>query len=169
MAPESLEIPSPIGTLRANVQQGFLISIDFIDDVLSPLAEENSQTISQQDNPIFKQIVDELNGYFLGKLTSFSIPLMPLGSNFSKGVWTALMDIPFGTTISYATQAQRMQAKSAIRAIAAANGKNPIPIIIPCHRVIGSNGNLTGYSGGLWRKQWLLIHEGAMSHQEKLF
>jgi methylated-DNA-[protein]-cysteine S-methyltransferase len=105
----------------------------------------------------------ELDAYFAGRLRTFNIPLAPNGTEFQRRVWSALRDIPFGTTISYADLARRVSNAAAVRAVGAANGRNPIPVIVPCHRVIGSNGSLTGFGGGLPRKQWLLRHEAAQA------
>jgi methylated-DNA-[protein]-cysteine S-methyltransferase len=103
----------------------------------------------------------QLVAYFAGGLEVFDLPLAPNGTEFQRRVWTELTKIPFGATISYAQLARRVRNEAAVRAVGAANGRNPIPIIVPCHRVIGSNGSLTGFGGGLPRKQWLLRHEGA--------
>lgn len=105
----------------------------------------------------------ELESYFAGRLKVFTIPLAPNGTEFQRRVWSTLREIPFGTTISYADLARRVSNAAAVRAVGAANGRNPIPIIVPCHRVIGSDGSLTGFGGGLPRKQWLLRHEGAQA------
>ena len=105
----------------------------------------------------------ELLAYFDGTLREFRIPLAPNGTEFQRRVWTALTHIPYGTTISYADLARRLGNLTAVRAVGAANGRNPIPIIVPCHRVIGSDGSLTGFGGGLDRKRWLLHHEGALA------
>jgi len=102
----------------------------------------------------------QLVAYFAGGLRAFDLPLAPNGTDFQRRVWSALQEIPFGTTISYAELARRVSNAAAVRAVGAANGRNPIPIIVPCHRVIGSSGSLTGFGGGLQRKQWLLRHEG---------
>ena len=102
----------------------------------------------------------QLVAYFAGRLRAFDLPLAPNGTDFQRRVWNALREIPFGTTISYAKLARRVSNAAAVRAVGAANGRNPIPIIVPCHRVIGSDGSLTGFGGGLQRKQWLLRHEG---------
>lgn len=102
----------------------------------------------------------QLQAYFAGRLTAFDLPLAPNGTDFQRRVWSALTKIPFGTTISYADLARRLSNAAAVRAVGAANGRNPIPIIVPCHRVIGSDGSLTGFGGGLERKRWLLKHEG---------
>jgi methylated-DNA-[protein]-cysteine S-methyltransferase len=103
----------------------------------------------------------QLVAYFAGRLRAFDLPLAPNGTEFQRRVWTELTTIPFGATISYAQLARRVSSATAVRAVGAANGRNPIPIIVPCHRVIGSDGSLTGFGGGLSRKQWLLRHEGA--------
>ena len=102
----------------------------------------------------------QLTAYFAGRLRTFELPLAPNGTEFQRRVWSALREIPFGTTISYADLARRVSTAAAVRAVGAANGRNPIPIIVPCHRVIGTDGSLTGFGGGLHRKQWLLRHEG---------
>ncbi len=105
----------------------------------------------------------QLTAYFDGRLRTFDLPLAPNGTDFQRRVWTELTKIPFGMTVSYADLARRVSNAAAVRAVGAANGRNPIPIIVPCHRVIGSNGSLTGFGGGLQRKQWLLTHEGAQA------
>ncbi|MFI2741803.1 methylated-DNA--[protein]-cysteine S-methyltransferase [Zhouia sp. PK063] len=110
----------------------------------------------------------ELKEYFKGSRTHFTFKLNPEGTNFQKKVWKALLEIPFGTTTSYLELSKKLGDVKAIRAVAAANGKNPIWVVIPCHRVIGSDGSLTGYAGGLWRKKWLLEHENP-SPQTSLF
>lgn len=104
----------------------------------------------------------ELEAYFKGELQNFSFPMTPRGTDFQKRVWKILREIPYGKTISYREQAERLGDLKAIRAVASANGKNPLWVVVPCHRVIGSDGSLTGYAGGLWRKKWLLEHEGAL-------
>ncbi|MCF6347498.1 MAG: methylated-DNA--[protein]-cysteine S-methyltransferase [Flavobacteriaceae bacterium] len=110
----------------------------------------------------------QLDEYFQNKRTTFSLKLSPQGTNFQKEVWNALQQIPYAETRSYLKQSEAMGDVKAIRAVASANGKNPIWIIIPCHRVIGSDGSLTGYAGGLWRKRWLLEHENP-PEQQSLF
>lgn len=103
--------------------------------------------------------VKQLQQYFEGNLAEFDLKIIPEGSNFQQKVWQALREIPFGKTCSYLELAKKLGDVKAIRAVAAANGKNPLWVIVPCHRVIGSDGSLTGYAGGLYRKQWLLNHE----------
>lgn len=108
------------------------------------------------------QIVDEMGQFFRGEFSQFSTPLAPFGTEFSKSVWAALRDIPAGVTQSYGDVAKTIGRPTATRAVARANGANPIAIVVPCHRVIGADGTLTGYGGGLWRKRWLIEHEAKM-------
>ena len=111
------------------------------------------------DHPHFETLSEQLDGYFKGERRNFDIPLDPVGTEFQLQVWLSLLKIPYGSTISYAKQAELLGRPSAVRAVANANGNNKISIILPCHRVIGSNGSLTGYGGGIWRKQKLLEME----------
>jgi O-6-methylguanine DNA methyltransferase len=111
----------------------------------------------------FKAAADQLDAYFAGERTTFDLPLAPRGSDFQQRVWAALLGIPYGATESYGDLAQRIGSPGAARAVGLANGKNPIGIVIPCHRVVGSNGSLTGYGGGLDRKRQLLDLERAVS------
>ena len=115
-----------------------------------------------------KEAVLQLQDYFDGKRTTFTFPLNPSGTDFQKKVWNELLHIPFGKTCSYLDLSKKLGDVKAIRAVASANGKNPLWIVVPCHRVIGTNGSLTGYAGGLWRKKWLLEHENPIK-QESLF
>ena len=115
-----------------------------------------------------KEAVLQLQDYFDGKRTTFTFPLNPSGTDFQKKVWDELLHIPFGKTCSYLELSKKLGDVKAIRAVASANGKNPLWIVVPCHRVIGTNGSLTGYAGGLWRKKWLLEHENPIK-QESLF
>lgn len=114
----------------------------------------------QKNIPIIEQCFHQVNEYFAGERTQFNLPLAPDGTDFQKKVWQHLTKISFGETWSYGQLANSIGNKKASRAVGAANGKNPISIIIPCHRVIGANGSLTGYAGGLAVKEWLLKHEG---------
>lgn len=109
-----------------------------------------------------QQCVSELQHYFNGALQSFCFKTNPQGTPFQQKVWQYLLEIPYGTTTTYAKLSETIGDIKAIRAVANANGKNPLWIVIPCHRVIGTDGSLTGYAGGLWRKKWLLEHEGAI-------
>ncbi|MBB1193093.1 cysteine methyltransferase [Flavobacterium sp. SOK18b] len=119
--------------------------------------------------PVFLQdAVLQLQDYFNSKRIDFTFKLNPKGTDFQQKVWNALLDIPYGKTRTYLEQSKFLGDPKAIRAVASANGKNPLWIVVPCHRVIGSDGSLTGYAGGLWRKKWLLEHENP-SPQHSLF
>jgi methylated-DNA-[protein]-cysteine S-methyltransferase len=115
-----------------------------------------------------KEVVFQLNEYFDGKRTNFTFKLNPKGTDFQQKVWQELLNIPFGKTMSYLELSKKLGDVKAIRAVASANGKNPLWIVVPCHRVIGTDGSLTGYAGGLWRKKWLLEHENP-TNQQTLF
>ena len=112
-----------------------------------------------------QESVSQIRDYFDGKRTHFTFKLNPNGTDFQQKVWKALLEIPFGKTISYLELSKKIGDVKAIRAVASANAKNPIWIAIPCHRVIGTDGSLTGYAGGLWRKKWLLEHENPTTQQ----
>ncbi len=116
----------------------------------------------------FTGVRDQLLAYFAGRLERFEVELAPRGTPFQRQVWRALLDVPFGATVSYRELATSIGRPSASRAVGFANGKNPISIIVPCHRVIGSNGKLTGYAGGVELKQWLLDHESGVTPSELL-
>jgi methylated-DNA-[protein]-cysteine S-methyltransferase len=138
------------------------------------LAEQKyfpSQTEAWQEAPqleLFRQTQAQLEEYFAHQRQHFDLPLAPQGTEFQQRVWQILRKIPFGETISYGTLAQRVGQPNAARAVGAANGRNPISIIVPCHRVIAGNGKLTGYAGGIDRKQWLLKHERFSLTDEQL-
>lgn len=141
-------IDTPIGPLHAVVdEQGRLEELGF---------RESSRESPRISNDVRKQ----LDEYFAGRRREFTIELAPKGTAFQIAVWNELLKIPYGDTISYSELAMRIGKPNAVRAVGTANGANPIPIIIPCHRVIGANGSLTGYGGGIERKQWLLALEG---------
>ena len=112
-----------------------------------------------------KEAVTQLQEYFNNKRTNFTFKLNPKGTDFQQKVWQELLNIPYGKTISYLDLAKKLGDPKVIRAAASANGKNPLWIVIPCHRVIGADGSLTGYAGGLWRKKWLLEHENPIKQQ----
>lgn len=152
---------TPIGELELTSSNSFLLSVLFVKTEKNVL-DKQPVLLSEINQEAKKQ----LDAYFKKELTQFKLPLNPAGTEFQKMVWSELVKIPFGTTISYLTLAKKLGDVNSIRAAATANGKNPITIIIPCHRVIGADGKLVGYSGDMWRKQWLLDHE---SKQEKLF
>lgn len=141
---------SPVGNLEIIGTETALEEIRF-------LGENGKVTDHIPQN--LQEVVRQLNEYFSGNRKIFDVDLKPSGTDFQKRVWNELQHIPYGETISYAEMAKRLGNPKVIRAAASANGKNPIPIIIPCHRVIGSDGSLTGFSGGLERKKWLFEHE----------
>ena len=150
---------TPIGTAKIVGDTNGIISITVLDDSI-----ETSKKI-----PInLQDCVTQLGEYFNGIRTNFNLKLNPQGTDFQKRVWTELLNVPFGKTRNYLQQSKKLGDAKAIRAVASANGKNPIWIVIPCHRIIGSDGSLTGYAGGLWRKKWLLAHESP-SPQQSLF
>ena len=150
---------TPIGTAKIIGNNEGIISVTVIEDKI-----ETSTQISK----CLESCIVQLDEYFQGNRTRFDLKLNPHGTDFQKKVWNELLNIPFGKTRSYLEQTKKIGDPKAIRAVAAANGKNPIWIIIPCHRVIGSDGSLTGYAGGIWRKKWLLEHESP-SPQQSLF
>ncbi len=117
---------------------------------------------------VLEKAVLQINEYFLGNRIDFDFECNPSGTDFQQKVWAELRQIPHGKTLSYMQLSKKMGDPKAVRAVAAANGKNPLWIVVPCHRVIGSDGSLTGYAGGLWRKKWLLEHENP-SLQQNLF
>lgn len=130
--------------------------------IISVLSEG---TISTTVPNHLQEAVLQLQEYFEGKRTEFTFKLNPKGTDFQQKVWQELSNIPFGKTISYMDLSKKLGDVKAIRAAASANGKNPLWIVVPCHRVIGSDGSLTGYAGGLWRKKWLLEHENPTTQQ----
>ncbi len=142
--------PSPLGTIEICGTEESITSVLFLDA---------DHTDNSQSNPLLEKCVQQLDEYFHHQRRQFELPLAPQGTPFQQQVWEKLLEIPYGTTTSYHEIASRLGNPKAIRAVGGANGKNPIVIIIPCHRVIGANGKLIGYGGGLWRKEWLLKHE----------
>ncbi|HLP38040.1 methylated-DNA--[protein]-cysteine S-methyltransferase [Lacibacter sp.] len=147
---------SPIGTILLEIEDEQLTVVSFRDDVA--LAETGSTT-----SFILKSAIQQLDEYFAGTRKQFELPLHPVGTAFQQKVWDQLIKIPYAETVTYLHMAKRLGNIKSIRAAASANGKNPIGIIIPCHRVVGADGKLTGYAGGLHRKQWLLEHEAKMA------
>lgn len=120
--------------------------------------------IIDDENILIKNCKQQLTAYFNGTKREFDLPIQQNGTAFQQKIWTALQQIPYGKTISYLELSKRTGDIKAIRAVGTTNGKNQLSIVVPCHRVIGSNGDLTGYSGGLWRKKWLLEHEEKFAH-----
>ncbi|GEL10431.1 methylated-DNA-[protein]-cysteine S-methyltransferase [Flavobacterium glycines] len=136
---------------------------------ISVISIADEGTVSETIPEVLQEAVSQLNDYFEGKRTDFNFKLNPSGTEFQQKVWKALVEIPFGKTMSYLDLSKKLGDVKAIRAVASANGKNPLWIVVPCHRVIGTDGSLTGYAGGLWRKKWLLEHENPSRKQELLF
>jgi methylated-DNA-[protein]-cysteine S-methyltransferase len=151
-------ISSPIGDIQIVTDQRSLVSVDFIDStrdtkVLNDYLVDDYPTILLDTEK-------QLHEYFEGKRKIFNLKLELKGTEFQMKAWEALQTIKFGQTISYQKQAELIGNIKAVRAVAGANNRNPIAIVVPCHRVIGKNNTLTGYGGGIWRKEWLLKHEG---------
>ncbi len=144
-----LIIKTPLGNMLALCDGKAVVSLDFTDEV----AEAKS------DDKILLRLQSELEEYFDGKRREFTVPLAPVGTPFQTDVWQTLQKIPYGKKVSYADEARMLGRPSAVRAVANANGKNPIAILIPCHRVVASSGGIGGYSGGIWRKEFLLLLE----------
>ncbi|MDM1061230.1 methylated-DNA--[protein]-cysteine S-methyltransferase [Empedobacter falsenii] len=165
----SKKIQTPLGEMLAIKSEKGLCMLEFFDgkSTEKQLKEiENLGEILEKDDDILNRLENELNDYFKGNLKEFTIPLDLIGTDFQKKVWNELIKIPFGETRSYKEQSIAVGDLLAIRAVANANGKNKIAIVVPCHRVIGSDGSLTGYAGGKKRKQFLLELE---SQQLNLF
>ncbi len=148
----SASFPSPLGLIDIRCSDAFVHSISFS-------SEESLEKSTDVDHPVLKTVLQQLQEYFEGKRKIFDLPLQQQGTEFQQRVWNQLLQIPFGKTISYLELARKIGDVKAIRAVGTANGKNNLAIVVPCHRVIGTNTRLTGYAGGLWRKQWLLEHE----------
>ncbi len=154
-------LETPIGTMFAAAVPAGICLLEYTDRKMLPtelkaLAKHYNATILQGDNPHFATLKKQLEEYFGGSRKEFDVPLAMPGTAFQQAVWNELLTISYGSTRSYADQAIALQKPTAVRAVANANGMNRISILVPCHRIIGSDGSLTGYGGGLWRKQWLL-------------
>ncbi|WP_310377379.1 methylated-DNA--[protein]-cysteine S-methyltransferase [Flavobacterium sp.] len=155
---ETCFINSPLGITKIEGDENGISVISILSEgILSDVIPE-----------ILKEAVTQLQDYFEGKRTNFNFKLNPIGTEFQQKVWQELLNISFGKTMSYLELSKKLGDVKAIRAVASANGKNPLWIVIPCHRVIGTDGSLTGYAGGLWRKKWLLEHENP-TNQQSLF
>jgi methylated-DNA-[protein]-cysteine S-methyltransferase len=155
---ETCFINSPLGITKIEGDENGITIISVLSEGVA--SEEIPENL--------KEAVNQLRDYFDGKRTDFILKLNPKGTDFQQKVWQELGNIPFGKTISYLDLAKKLGDPKVIRAAASANGKNPLWIVVPCHRVIGTDGSLTGYAGGLWRKKWLLEHENP-TNQQSLF
>ena len=149
-------LKTPLGTAVISGDENGISSISVFDE-----EREISGVIPEALQEAYQQIQD----YFNGERRDFTFKLNPSGTEFQKKVWQGLLEIPFGKTMSYQELSIQLGDVKAIRAVASANGKNPLWIVVPCHRVIGTDGSLTGYAGGLWRKKWLLDHENPVKQQ----
>jgi methylated-DNA-[protein]-cysteine S-methyltransferase len=150
---------SPVGNLLIESEDEKIVTVNFL----------KTEKISEHPTPVIEQCIRELDEYFFEGRKFFTVELHLSGTHFQTRVWSELITVPYGRTISYQELAIRIGDPKTIRAVGLANGQNPVAIIVPCHRVIGSNGDMIGYGGGLDRKEWLLQHEGAFSEQLKLF
>lgn len=147
---EQAHIKTPLGVTLIEGDENGIAKIRVLNDDIS---------LSIIIPDVLQDAAKQMEEYFEGKRTDFNFLLNPQGTDFQKKVWKALLEIPYGKTTSYQELSIHLGDVKAIRAVASANGKNPLWIVVPCHRVIGSDGSLTGYAGGLWRKKWLLEHE----------
>jgi len=151
-AAATLVVDSPVGRLRLITDGAALTAIE-----LRARGPAGDPALA---HPVLRRAARQLAAYFAGRRRAFDLPLAPQGTPFQRAVWTALLDVPYAATASYADIARRIGRPTAVRAVGAANGANPLPIVVPCHRVIGSDGRLTGYAGGLGMKETLLRLEG---------
>lgn len=167
---KTIKLETPLGEMTAGATEDGICLLEFSDRRMLPteykdLARYLNTTFEEGESHYLTELRKQLNEYFEGERKEFSLQLVTPGSVFQQSVWRELLKIPFGTTRSYLEQSVALNKPEAVRAVANANGMNRIAIIIPCHRIIGSNGNLTGYGGGLHRKKWLINHEKKYSGQ----
>jgi len=162
---EHVIVDSPVGALTLVAVDGVLAGLYMTEQRHLPPSEAFGGPAENPDAELFAAAARQLREYFTGARTAFDLELALNGTAFQRRVWTALQDIPYGQTVSYAQLADRLGQPSASRAVGLANGKNPISIIVPCHRVVGADGGLTGYGGGIERKRFLLAHEQRVSGQ----
>jgi methylated-DNA-[protein]-cysteine S-methyltransferase len=148
---------SPVGPLTIVASDAGIRAILWPDD--DPKRVRLDEAIDEPTHQVLVTAMVQLDEYFAGDRTEFDVPLDPVGTEFQRAAWAALRTIPYGTTVSYGEQAERMGDRRKARAVGAANGRNPISIVVPCHRVVGANGALTGFAGGVDTKAWLLAHE----------
>ena len=147
----STTIDTPIGPLLAAAdEEGRLCGLWF---------DRAPQPSWTRDDDAFGVLRDQLDAYFSGDGPAFDLPMSPVGTPWQRAVWDSLVAIPYGTTVSYGEIARRLGRPAAARAVGAANGRNPLSIVVPCHRLVGATGSLTGYAGGIDRKRWLIAHE----------
>jgi methylated-DNA-[protein]-cysteine S-methyltransferase len=164
-------ISTPINDLVIVSNEAAVLTMYFPDEWKNQPFDSNTNFEKDQQPAIMQHALAQLQAYFAGQLLQFELPMEFIGTAFQQKVWQQLLSIPFAKTISYLQLSKQLGDAKAIRAVGTANGSNPIAIVVPCHRVIGSNGSLVGYGGGLWRKQWLLQHEAKIAgvFQQQLF
>ena len=164
MPPIFTRVPTPLGELVLTASDTALTGLYFATSRHGPPppARQAGWVEDNGGSEVLARARQQLAQYFAGTRTTFDLPLDAAGSAFQQRVWDALRAIPYGTTTSYGELARRLGDRKATRAVGAANGKTPIPIIVPCHRVVGARGALTGFGGGMDRKRWLLEHEGSL-------
>jgi methylated-DNA-[protein]-cysteine S-methyltransferase len=163
MSMQEVYIQSPLGPIYIAASGEQINEVSFVNSLKGKKADEENLDLCMPASDVLTKCVAQLQEYFNGQRTEFELPLSQSGTDFQKRVWDELVSIPYNKTISYLQLSKQLGNTKAIRAVGAANGCNKINIIIPCHRVIGSNGSLIGYGGNLWRKQWLLLHEQKVS------
>jgi methylated-DNA-[protein]-cysteine S-methyltransferase len=164
MSIETTYYQSPVGILEIRSNGDAISDVLFVNSWKGSKLVEDELNFSKAKSAAIKTCIQQLDEYFAGSRTEFNIDTLQPGTNFQQTVWKELCNIPYGRTISYLELSKRIGNVKAIRAVGTANGNNSICIIVPCHRVIGSNGDLIGYGGDLWRKQWLLEHEGKIAN-----
>lgn len=157
---ETTYCKTPIGIAKIEGNKNGIQSISVFDDGMV-----SNELLNTETPECLKDCVLQIDEYFNEKRTNFNLKLNPQGTEFQKRVWNELLNIPYNKTRTYLEQSKALGDVKAIRAVASANGKNPLWVVIPCHRVIGSDGSLTGYASGLWRKKWLLAHENPVKQQ----
>ena len=155
---------SPLGVLEIRSTGSAISDVLFVNSWKGAKVNEADISFIKPKSPAIKNCIKQLDEYFAGTRTEFTIHTSQVGTEFQQTVWAGLCNIPYGRTISYLELSKRIGNVKAIRAVGTANGNNSICIIVPCHRVIGSNGELVGYGGDLWRKKWLLEHEGKIAN-----
>ena len=155
---------SPVGVLEIRSTGSAISDVLFVNSWKGAKLIESELSFVKPKSPVIKNCIKQLDEYFAGTRKEFTVHTLQVGTAFQQTVWKELCNIPYGRTISYLELSKRIGNVKAIRAVGTANGNNSISIIIPCHRVIGSNGDLIGYGGDLWRKKWLLEHEGKIAN-----
>ncbi|MEO0046103.1 MAG: hypothetical protein RL705_1294 [Bacteroidota bacterium] len=165
---ETAFIKTPLGVAKIVGDENGIAVISILEEGDPRVKLESAEQITAETPSVLQESVQQLQEYFEGNRTDFDFKMNPSGTEFQQRVWQELQQIPFGKTMSYLDLSKKLGDVKAIRAVASANGKNPLWIVVPCHRVIGTDGSLTGYAGGLWRKKWLLEHE-CPTGQQALF